>query len=369
MFGPRSMRKRLFLSYLLIVAVVGAVGFLTVRALTPTLYENRVQARQGASGGRGNGPGQQAQTATTTDTQDDYDAALLNALGISMAAGAAVALVAGSLLTRRLLRQLDEVKDGAGRLAAGDYGHRVPIPDETELAEVAVSVNTLAANLDNTERSRAQLVSDLAHELRNPLTNIEGYMEGLIDGVLPPTAETFGEVAEEAHRLKQLTGDLSLLSRAQEGALELRSERLDLAIVAAKVAERLRPQFEGAGVALDVQTSDPLPIDGDADRISQTLINIIGNALRHTPAAGAVQVLGARDGSNCVIDVVDSGAGIPRDQLDKIFERFVRLTDGGTGIGLHVARTLARAHGGDITAASAGPGTGSTFTLTIPAAT
>jgi signal transduction histidine kinase len=304
----------------------------------------------------------------STDLQDDYDAALMSAFGVAIAAGLAVAVGAGFILTRRLLRHLDDVQDGAGRLAAGDYSHRVPVPDEVELAQVATSVNTLAASLDQTERSRARLVSDLAHELRNPLTNIEGYMEGLIDGVLAPTTETFAEVADETDRLKRLTRDLSLLSRAQEGALEMRSERSDLASVAAATSERLRPQFEGAGVALDVVIVDPLPFDGDADRIGQVLTNLIGNAFRHTPAGGTVQVLGHKDANTCVVKIIDNGTGIPSDQLETIFQRFTRLTDGGTGIGLHIARTLARAHGGDIIAISDGPGTGSTFTLTLPAA-
>lgn len=368
MFGPRSMRRRLFLSYLVIVAVVGAVGFFTVRTLTPTLFENRVQARVGATEGRGARAGQTPLSAVTTETQDDYDAALLRALGVAVAAGLGVALVTGFFFSRRLLRHLDEVRDGAGRLAAGDYSHRVPVPGEVELSEVAASINTLAATLDETERTRAQLVGDLAHELRNPLTNIEGYMEGLIDGVLPPTTETFGEVVEEADRLKRLTQDLSLMSRAQEGALEMRSEPHDLAQIAATVAERLRPQFEAAGTALSVKESKRLPIKGDSDRIGQALINIIGNALRHTPAGGTVQVFGRREGDTCVVEIVDNGTGIPPDQLENIFQRFTRLSDGGTGIGLHIARTLARAHAGDITAASDGPATGSTFTLTIPAA-
>ena len=219
-----------------------------------------------------------------------------------------------------------------------------------------------------TDEKRAQLVSDLAHELRNPLTTIEGYMEGLIDGVLPANERTFTSVAEEAARLNRLTNDLSLLARAQEAALDLAIEPIDLAEILTTAAERLRPQYQAKGVTLTVNTTSRLAAHGDPDRLTQALINIIGNALTHTPAGGRVAISGWSDSATCRIEVTDTGSGIPEGQLDAIFERFTRVDPNGSGIGigLNIARTIVQAHGGDIIANS--DDTGSTFAIRLPKA-
>jgi histidine kinase len=274
----------------------------------------------------------------------------------------------GYLFSRRLLRTFDEVTAGARRLAAGHYGTRVDEPREAELADLAQSVNTLADSLQRTAETRARLVSDLAHEIRNPLSTIEGYMEGLMDGVLPASRKTYEAVATEAHRLQRLTRDLSTLAKAQEGAIEYNMVTADLADVCAGVAETLAPQFEINDVALAVQLRDPLPVQGDPDRLAQAVTNLLGNALAHTPPSGTVTVRDMSKPDSCSIAIADTGLGIPASELETIFERFTRLDreQPGTGIGLNIARTLVRDHGGDVVAASPGKGQGATFTLTLP---
>ncbi len=217
----------------------------------------------------------------------------------------------------------------------------------------------------------------MTHELRTPITVIRGQTEGLIDGVVTPSAEVFAAIAEEASRLQRMVDDLTLLSRADEGTLEIHLADLDLAAVAAAAAERLRPQFDYADVVLvvDVDTRPgPLTVRGDSDRLTQVLSNLLGNALGHTPPGGTVTLRAGRDGSTAFVDVTDTGPGIPGDELERIFERFYRRPDdatgrpirAGRGIGLTIARSLARAQGGDVVASSAGPGRGATFRLTIP---
>ena len=239
------------------------------------------------------------------------------------------------------------------------------IAAEAELADLATSINTLGARLAETEKTRAQLVSDLAHELRNPLATIEGYMEGLIDGVLPPSTETFSIVAAEANRLGRLTKDLSLLSKAQEGALELDLESVDLTDVASSVGDRLRPQYEVKGVDLIVEGPSGLRVMADRDRLTQAVMNVVGNALTHTPPGGSVSVRTSGHGAICRLDVADTGAGLHPGQEEVIFDRFTRLDadTAGTGLGLNIARTITRLHGGELTAARDGPGLGSTFTF------
>jgi signal transduction histidine kinase len=302
------------------------------------------------------------------EIQQDYERALTLALIVSTVIGLAIAIILGWWLTRRLLRTFTGIKDGAGELADGHYSVRVPVPAEVELADLAESVNTLADSLQRTEQTRARLVSDLAHEIRNPLSTIEGYMEGLIDGVLPPTQDTYEAVAAEAHRLKRLTMDLSTLSKAQEGAIEYEFVGADLADIVDRVAETLRAQYEINSVALAVSATGAMPVRVDTDRIAQAVTNLLGNALSHTPEGGAVNVVGEANDRWCSVTVTDTGDGIPEAHLETIFERFTRLDSGhpGTGIGLNIARTLVRAHGGDITASSPGVGAGSTFHLTLP---
>jgi histidine kinase len=278
-----------------------------------------------------------------------------------------------------LLRPIDEIRAATRRMAAGDYAVKVPVPAELELASLANDVNELGEHLATTERRRTQLLGEVTHELRTPITVIRGQTEGLIDGVVAPSVEVYAAIADEAARLQRMVDDLTLLSRADEGTLEVHLADLDLAAVAVNAAERLRPQFDYANVELVVDMNGPpgsLRVRGDGDRLAQVLTNLLGNALGHTPPSGTVTLHCGRDGAVAFVDVVDTGPGIPDDELERIFERFYRRSgDGGSavgplragrGIGLTIARSLARAQGGDVVASSTGPGNGATFRMTIP---
>ena len=353
-----------------VILAVAGVGYAVVRYLTPTLFERRIESRGGSVGGNGFGRGGPSDNAfsVTSQVQDSYDRALSIAAVSAAVAGVVVAAIVAWLLLKSLLRRIRLLEAATARLAAGDYTVTVPEPPEAELQVLVDSINSLGTTLRTTDEKRAQLVSDLAHELRNPLTTIQGYMEGLIDGVLPATEDTYTSVADEAARLKRLTNDLSLLAQAQEAALDLVSEPIHLTQVLTTAAERLRPQYEAKGVDLRVSGTSRLDVFGDRDRLVQAFTNIIGNALTHTPARGEVSVSGHADGDMCEVRVTDTGIGIPEGQLEAIFERFTRLDPDGTGIGigLNIARTVVRAHGGDITASS--NSTGSTFTIRLPRA-
>jgi signal transduction histidine kinase len=368
-----SLRRRIFSSHVAVVLAVVVASAVTSWLLTPTFFEEGLRARFGPGGPRGQGAGgavadATAQTQVAAQVQEAYDQALTLALIVGAAVGLALALLLAAWITRRTLRPLTEMQTATARLAAGDYRQPIGVQAEAELADLADSINALGAKLADTQRTRARLVSDLAHELRNPLASIEGYMEGLIDGVVPPTTETYTTIASEAHRLQRLTADLSLLSKAQEGGLELSRQPVDLAEITRVVTGRLEPQFASGGVQLVEHLGEPLPVRGDSDRLQQALTNLIGNALAHTPAGGSVVVEGWTERGRCCVEVIDSGEGISPDQLEVIFDRFTRLSreTEGTGIGLNIARTIARLHDGDIVARSAGPGSGSTFRLTVP---
>ena len=289
--------------------------------------------------------------------------ALTTALMFGTLASVIAAVLAAVLVTRRLVRPLNAVRTATRLIAAGRYEASVPVPREPELAGIAGDVNTLAARLADTETRRTKM--------RTPLTALEGYVEGLIDGVFAPEPEVLGAASDELRRLRRLADDLSALSRAEERRLELRFADADLADLARRAAGLLAPQFSDGDVTLTVAGTGPLPVQADSDRVTQVLTNIIGNALAATQAGGSVTVETRVKAPLAQVVVTDTGVGLAEADLERVFERFYRAPgqprrSAGSGIGLTIARNIARAHGGDVTAASAGPGGGAAFTLTLP---
>lgn len=368
---PRRLSTRLFWSYVVVIVAGAITMFVVGTVVTRTVYERRLG---GFGLGRGAGRNNRVSEA---ELQTALDESLVPALLAGTAAALLAAGVVAWFVGRRLLRPLDEVRAATQQMAAGDYDVQVPIPTETELASLAHDVNELGSHLATTERRRSQLLGEVTHELRTPITIIRGQMEGLVDRVIEPSDGVYVAVAEEAARLQRLVDDLTTLSRADEGALQVEMAELDLTDVALAASERLRPQFEHDQVMLVTDSAHPsLAVRGDRDRLTQVVTNVLGNALGHTPSGGTVMVRAGRDGEMAWIDVADNGSGVPPEELERIFDRFYRGPSGtappgrsvraGRGIGLTIARSLARAHGGDVVASSAGPGTGATFRVTIP---
>jgi histidine kinase len=317
----------------------------------------------------------QIDTGNTGATEDDeieqaFLQALDRALLIGLLISVVIAILLAAVVSDRIMQPIARIRSAARRLAGGHYDERVPLPADTELSELAEDFNELAATLQETEVRRMQLVSEVAHELRTPLTTIQGYMEGLIDGVLEPSEEVYASVAGEASRLQRVAADLSVLSRIEEGAISFEFETVDLSMVAEKVADRLRQQYVDQNVALDIQMDEPLPVSGDPDRLAQVFTNLIGNALGHTPAGGRVVVASRRAGDVARVTVTDTGHGISSEDLGRVFDRFYRAHQDphstGTGIGLTIARSIVRSHGGEVTASSEGLGRGATFTVDLP---
>jgi signal transduction histidine kinase len=360
---------RLFASYAVVILAGAAVAYVTVRLLAPALFDHQMSMLgRGGHGmpGMGAGPGGESQ-----NVRGAFLSALTRALLVGMVASIAVAGLAAAFVTRRLTRPLTAVRDATRLIAAGHYQARVPVPAEPELAALATDVNTLAGVLARTETRRTRLLGEVAHEMRTPLTAIEGYLEGLIDGVFTPEPEVLGAISDELRRLRRLADDLSALSRAEEQQLDLHPVGTDLAGLAERAATRLAPQFSDAGIGLNVQAPGPLPVHADPDRITQVLTNILGNALTATPEGGSVTVTARATTQHAQVSITDTGAGLAPRDLERIFERFYRAPgpprrSSGSGIGLTIARNITRAHGGDIIASSPGPGHGATFTVTLP---
>jgi histidine kinase len=231
----------------------------------------------------------------------------------------------------------------------------------------------MAAKLEHIETMRRQLIGDISHELRTPLTAIKGSMEGLMDGVLPANEETFHGIYLEADRLQRLVNDLQELSRVEAGAYELILKPVDVLDLVTATVNRLELQFEDKGVILESDVPDSLPpVQADEDRISQVMLNLVGNALQYTPNGGRVQIVATRYNDEMRFAVIDDGIGIPAEHLQYLFTRFYRIdksrsrVGGGSGTGLTIAKYLVEAHGGRIWVESPGPGKGSTFTFSLP---
>lgn len=354
---------RLFVSYALVALVGAAVSFLTVRLLAPHLFDQRMGMTDDRSGMMTGG--------SSSSVHSAFVSAMNTALAVGVLASVAAAAGVAALVTHRLLRPLDTVRAATRQIAAGRYDSSVPLPAEPELAELAADVNALADALAATESRRTQLLGEVAHEMRTPLTSLDGYVEGMIDGVFAADQDNLASLSTELRRLHRLADDLSSLSRAEEQRLDLTPSDEDLADLVRRAAARLAPQFQDAQLALAVDAAAPVPVHVDPDRITQVLTNLLGNAILATPAGGAVTIGTRRFGARAEVVITDTGVGLAPDEAERVFERFYRAPgqprrSSGSGIGLTVARGIARAHGGDVTASSAGRGQGASFTLALP---
>jgi signal transduction histidine kinase len=303
------------------------------------------------------------------------DQALRTALwrAIAGAAGLAalLALITGLVVARRITRPVDRLITVTRAMGRGDRTARVgPIAAPGEIGELATAFDLMANTLDRQEQLRRDLVADVAHELRTPIAVLQAGHEALLDGVTEPTQEQLVSLRDEVLRLARMVGDLQTLAAADAAAMQLTLRPGDLASIAATAADSLAGQFEAAGITLHRQLT-PVPVLADAHWLHQVVTNLLTNALKFTPAGGLVTIEAGPADGQARLRVSDTGAGIPAEELPRIFNRFWRgrqaSTVSGSGIGLAIAAELAQAHGGQLTAASQ-PGQGTELTLTLPRA-
>lgn len=364
---------KIFLSYLVVILVGVIVLAVSVSLVLPGAFDRHMLGMSGMMGMMGGDHGMDSLFQGFRDGV--YDALLLSAL-----AAIVVAIVVGLFITRQIIAPIRALSQASRRIAAGSYNERVKLAAENsnnvdELGQLGQDFNRMAENLEQTEALRRQLIGDVSHELRTPLTAIKGSMEALIDGVLPAEPETFEQIYMEVDRLQRLVNDLQELSRVEAGAFKLDLLPLHLTDLMQTISTRLGSQYIEKGVRLEVDVPADLPeILADADRLSQVLFNLVGNALQYTPAGGQVTIVAQSNGDKVQVSVQDTGIGIAGENLPHVFDRFYRAdrsrsrVSGGSGIGLTITRHLVEAHGGRIWAESPGLGKGSTFTFTLPVA-
>ena len=360
--APRlRLRGRLLFSHVVVAIVGTATLFATVGLVAPGAFD----AAMGPSMG---GMGSMMSVLVRTAFQDAVQTALI----VAAIAAVVAAIVISVALSTRLSGPITSLATASRRIADGHYAERVPVTSADEIGALAESFNRMATSLESTERRRLQLVGDVAHELRTPLTTLDGYLEGLEDGVIAPTAPTWKLLRGETARLSRLVDDLQELWRAEARQLPLSLAAVHVSAELHAVAERFDAQALEHGIELRVETSDGrLGVKADRRRLAQILDNFASNAIRYSLNGGSVRLSTEVDGDEVVISVTDQGPGLTEDQRDRVFERFYRIDPsrsralGGSGIGLAISRALAEAMGGRTWAESAGPGHGSTFRVAL----
>ncbi len=298
--------------------------------------------------------------------------AVNRSLLLAVLVGGGVAILLGVVLAYQITSPLRKLRMAASAIASGNLDQRVDINSTDEVGELARSFNEMAQALKANEQQRRQMIADIAHELRTPLSVIRGNLEAILDGVYPPEPEHLAPVYEEALLLQRLVEDLRLLSLAEAGELHLEKSSFDMAELLRKVIEVVRAEAQEKGINLELKAESPLPVYADAQRIRQVLNNLLSNALRYTPSGGRITVTARRIDAGVKVAVSDTGPGIPPEELPHIFDRFWRgdrsrsRSSGGSGLGLSIAKKLVEAHGGRIEVQSK-PGKGTTFCFWIPA--
>lgn len=367
---------KMFLSYLVVV-IIGIVVLITAASLSVPAAFERHMASMNALMSSANAMGDSQSMETELFSQ--YTAAVYEAVSYAAIAALIAALLASYFISRQVVTPMLGMMGLSHRIAEGEYEERLSLPggqqaDQIdELGQLALSFNQMADKLEKTETMRRELIGDVTHELRTPLTAVKGYLEGLMDGVLPADPETYQQIHSEIDRLQHLVSDLQELSRVEAGAFQLQLTPVSPASLIERIQNTLGRQFEDKNIYLEIGIDPNLPdFIVDKDRIIQVLTNLVGNALQYTPSGGKVTLQVRRERSGMLFTVKDSGIGISAEQLQYVFNRFYRTdksrtrASGGSGIGLTIAKALVQAHQGKIWAESDGEGKGSTFSFLIP---
>jgi len=310
-------------------------------------------------------------TISLQEALADFSNALAPPLIQAAIVGIAFAVILAALISRTIAKPLQRVAYAAADVAKGDYGVHVPVSGPPEVRAVAESFNQMTAEVRTAHSSQRDFLANVSHDLKTPLTSIQGYSQAIVDGATHNPQEAAQIIFEEAGRLNRMVVELTDLVRLEAGRLSMKSEAIDMGQLAEAIVQRLQVVAERQGVRLESHTQ-PMPhIAGDGDRLAQVLTNLISNAIKFTPAGGKVQIIAQFKDGGVSLTVRDSGIGIPPEDLPRVFERFYQVDKArgpqrGTGLGLAITQEIIEAHGGRISVHSQGHNKGTTFRIWLP---
>jgi len=313
-------------------------------------------------------------SAEQVRAEQAYREATAISVAVALGVAALTALVVTWYLSRRLQRSVAEVSSAATAVANGHYDIRVsPMGRGQDFRTLAHAFNQMAERLESVATTRRQLLGDLAHEIRTPVSVVEAYLEALEDGVKTLDPDTIRMLRDQARRLVRFSDDFTALAIAEDARAVATPTSIAPADLISAALAASASRYQAKNVALTSHVAPDLPpLHADPQRLAQVLANLLDNALRHTPPLGRVEVIATADTTDLTINVADTGEGIPATHLPHVFERFYRIDaardreHGGAGIGLAIAKALVEANGGHISACSRGPRAGTTFVITLP---
>ncbi|MCB8992128.1 MAG: HAMP domain-containing histidine kinase [Ardenticatenaceae bacterium] len=316
-------------------------------------------------------------TGVQSASQDEYFLQHVNeSILLSLLAAGSLALFFGGLVVWRVVRPLQQLTSAAQSIAGGDLTQQVNISPGDEIGDLALAFNQMTQQLSRAETLRRQMTADIAHELRTPLSVIQGNVEALQDGIFPLTVEALDPILDKTLLLRRLVEDLRQLTLAETGQLSLDRQPANLYDLATQSVDAFQSVAAERAISLIIVNSEHLPMASiDRQRIQQVMINLLSNALRYSPDGETITILLTLENGGVRVAVHDRGPGIPSEILPNVFERFYRAEQGrpraadgsGSGLGLAVARSIVEAHGGQIGVDSiAGQGATFWFILTLP---
>ena len=359
------MSARLFVAQTLVAAVGAMTLWMVASAIGPTIFHQHLKR-----------VATDVTPAMSRHVEDAFRSASVISVSAALVGSLIAAVAISAYVSRRIAAPVIRLATAASAVADGHYAVRVTPPGlGPEFGALTAAFNAMAGRLEAVESTRRRLLADLAHEMRTPIATLGAYLDGLDDGVVILGGDTTTVLRTQTARLSRLAEDITAVSLAEEGQIGLTLQPLAATDLVAMAVAAAGDGFSAKGVALLTDASPELPrLLGDPDRLGQVLGNLLDNALRHTATGGSVTVRACapQQSGGIEIDVADTGDGIPGEHLAHIFERFYRVDSardrahGGSGIGLAITKALVEAHGGHITAASAGPGKGSVFAMTLP---
>ena len=285
----------------------------------------------------------------------------------------AVAVGAGVWMSRSLSAPLREMEEAAGAIGRQELSTRLSPHGSQEMIAVGTAFNDMAAQLEEADTLRQNLLADVAHELRHPIHVLQGNLQAMLDDVYPLNKEEIARLSDQARLLTALVDDLRILAQAEAHQLRLEKSASDMAALVKDATAGFKPLAAAKDIELRVELLGAMPVmEVDPGRMRQVLGNLLGNALLHTPEGGAIKVCAEQKESAFSILVSDTGSGIAAEDLPHVFDRFYRADParsrdtGGSGLGLAIAQAIVVEHGGEIIVSSAGPGQGSNLVISLP---
>ena len=310
-------------------------------------------------------------TQTLRAALEEFGSALARPIIQAAFVGLVSAAFLAVIVSRTIARPLLHIADASRAVAAGDYNQKVPVNGPPEVRTLAEAFNQMTQEVQASQKAQQDFMVNVSHDLKTPLTSIQGYSQAIMDGATPDPVQSASIIYEEATRLNRMVAEITDLARLQDGQLAMNRVDLDVSQIVQAIGQRLTIVAEKKEIGLQVDAEPMPPVHGDGDRLAQVITNLISNAIKYTPRGGRVRVKTQINNGGVEVIVSDSGIGLSKEDLPRIFERFYQVDKArgprrGTGLGLAITREIVQAHGGTISATSAGKNHGSIFTVWLP---